>query len=111
MIFSIETKHHKILKNLKIIYGIGHTRAIRFHKRLGLNLRFGPTLLTKSQRRQANFLLKRLTINQKLRAYLKSVYQLSSRIKSCRGLRNKYGLPCRGQQTRTNAKTKKKLHF
>jgi small subunit ribosomal protein S13 len=110
--FSLfENKCYRILKNLKLIYGVGHTRALRFHRILGLNLRVGTLLLTRAQQRRAHFFAKRITTNQRLKEYIQKVMEFSYEIQTYRGLRNKCGLPARGQQTRTNAKTKKKFHL
>lgn len=51
-----------------------------------------------------------LTIEGKLRSVVRENIQLKRTIGSYAGLRHAMGLPVRGQRTKTNAKTAKKLN-
>lgn len=104
-------KKFTFLQNLKNIYGIGIARSKRFYKILGLNLRINSLLVTTRHYRSINFILNKLVIDEKLKKYLKNINKFSFEIRSYKGIRNKFGLPSRGQQTRTNAKTKKKFKY
>jgi small subunit ribosomal protein S13 len=101
------TTYRIVLKNT----GIGLSRALRLHKSLGLNLRHFPKKLKKKQIKKLNGKLKRLCLNKNLKQRQKSIFQYQFKIRHYRSVRTKAGLPCRGQRTRTNAKTKKKMVF
>lgn len=101
----------KLLKYLTSLYGIGKNRALRFHKIIGINLRLSSYYILKHQKKSLTFILNRLLILEKLRKYLSKIHRFAYNIRLRKGIRNKIGLPSRGQQTRTNAKTKKKLRY
>ena len=99
----------KLLKYLTSLYGIGKKRAVRFHKLIGINLRLSSYYILKYQKKSLAVKLVRLVILEKLRKYLSKIHRFAYNIRLRKGIRNKIGLPSRGQQTRTNAKTKKKI--
>ena len=109
IIKKVNNKKFTCLKNLQLIYGIGYSRALRFHKKLGLNLRLSSNFIKKSHKKVILYFLNKLIIDQKLLKYLKNIYNFAYNLRSQRGIRNRLGLPSRGQQTRTKPKTKKKL--
>ena len=106
---KLSNKKFTLLKNLQSIYGIGKNSSKNFHKKLGFNVRKSTLFISKKQKKIIANLIKKLVVNQKLLFHLKQIHDFAFNLKSYKGIRNKYGLPSRGQQTRTNAKTKKKL--
>ena len=109
MTILIENKTTKILKNLQNIYGVGRSRATALHKRAGLNLRVSSVFLKKKQEHHILKIIARITTGSVLLKHNKKRLEFLYDMKAIRGLRNRKGLPSRGQQTRTNAKTKQKL--
>lgn len=109
MFEKFNNRKFTLLKNLQSIYGIGYLRAFNFHKKIGINLRLSSIYIIKFQKKFINYHLKIMLIDHKLKQYLKNIHEFAYNIRSRKGVRNKIGLPSRGQQTRTNAKTKKKI--
>ncbi len=111
MELNFKSGKNKLLKHLVSLYGIGVSRAIRFHKWIGLNLRLSSKYVLRKQREKLVFRLNRLVILQNLKKYLYKIHDFAYKIRLRKGIRNKLGLPSRGQNTRTNAKTKKKFRY
>ena len=97
-----------LYKSLTSNYGIGITRAIKIYKLLGINKRKPSRYLLYKHTRLLNKRCSRLFINEQLKNYRKQIHSFAYSIRRYRGLRNRFKLPCRGQRTHTNAKTKKK---
>lgn len=106
---NFRSNKRKLLKHLTSLYGLGRARSIRLHKLTGLNLRLSSLYLLRSHRSKLVLRLNKLVILHKLRKYLYKIHSFEYQIRSRKGIRNKIGLPSRGQQTKTNAKTKKKF--
>jgi len=93
---------------LTYIYGIGNVVA----KQVLEELRIDPALrakdLTDEQVSQLNQLIERKYVveGQLRRQVMQNISRLKE-IKCYRGFRHMRGLPCRGQRTRTNARTRK----
>lgn len=109
MFEKLNNRKFTVLKNLQFIYGIGYKRAFNFHKKIGINLRLSSIYIIKFQKKIIKSNLKIMLVDHKLKQYLKDIHEFAYNIRSRKGVRNKIGLPSRGQQTRTNAKTKKKI--
>lgn len=93
---------------LTYIYGIGPYIA----KQVLADLRIDPALrakeLTDEQVSQLNQLIERkLVVEGQLRRQMMQNIGRLKEIKCYRGIRHIKGLPCRGQRTRTNARTRK----
>ena len=110
-IFESELSNNKpILFEMVSIFGIGKSHALLFCKKLGFSKNLKIKNLSKEQITE---LIKIIELSdfaivselKKLRL-LKTKKLLS--IKSYRGLRQKQGLPVRGQRTHTNARTSRK---
>ena len=108
MFEKLNNQKFTFLKNLQFIYGIGYKRAFNFQKKIGINLRVSSIYIIKVQKKIIKKYLKIILVDYKLKQYLKNIHNFAYNIRSRKGVRNKIGLPSRGQQTRTNAKTKKK---
>lgn len=100
-----------ILQNLTTIYGIGRNSAINICHATGFNPITALNLLREDQLYkilatiEKNFFL----IETNLKFYNKENHLYLARVKNIRAVRNRLGLPVRGQRTHTNAKTKLKL--
>ena len=112
-IFNNEVKN---IKNVSFLlqktYGIGKPVSNYTEKKLGFAKNLKIKNLTKVQKTSIIFLTNKLDL--KLDKDLKKLKLISLKllvsIKLYRGLRRLKGLPVRGQRTRTNAKTCKKLN-
>ena len=93
---------------LTYIYGIGRTTALKILDRTGVNWTRGIDDLSNEE---VNEIRKEIEQNIKVEGDLRR--EVGSSIKrlmeiGCyRGLRHRKGLPCRGQRTHTNARTRK----
>ena len=93
---------------LTYIYGIGNVVS----KQILEELRISPAVrakdLSEEQVSQINQLIERKYVveGQLRRQMMQNISRLKE-IKCYRGLRHMRGLPCRGQRTRTNARTRK----
>jgi small subunit ribosomal protein S13 len=102
----------KIRIGLTKIYGIGPNNAKYICKNLGFTENICTHQLTETQTFKLSRFLNNLDINtgpdlkQQILIFKKRLLN----IKSYRGIRYNYGFPIRGQRTRTNAKTSKRLH-
>lgn len=109
---DIELRPKKELRSsLKAIWGVGAHRADYVLARLGFAYPFWGDNLNYYLFNQITFVLHRL-----LTTKVKALRSLDLTIKNLveletyRGQRHRLGLPVRGQRTRTNARTIKKLH-
>ncbi|MDY0375617.1 MAG: 30S ribosomal protein S13 [Desulfobacterium sp.] len=99
-------KHVEIA--LTYIYGIGRTRSQQILEKVGINPTLKSDALTEAQ---VNDIRKVIDSELKVEGELRT--QISMNIKrlmdlGCyRGLRHRKSLPCRGQRTSTNARTRK----
>ncbi|MBI9087619.1 MAG: 30S ribosomal protein S13 [Desulfobacterium sp.] len=99
-------KHVEIA--LTYIFGIGRTRSKEILAKVGINPTLKSDLLTEEQ---VNDIRKVIDSDLKVEGELRT--EISMNIKrlmdlGCyRGLRHRKSLPCRGQRTSTNARTRK----
>ena len=93
---------------LTYIYGIGRTTALRVLEATGVDWTKNSDALTSEE---TNNIRKELEANYKVEGDLRR--DVTANIKrlmdiGCyRGLRHRRGLPCRGQRTHTNSRTRK----
>lgn len=94
--------------SLQYVHGIGKVTALRLCEKLGLDPRRRARELTDEElSRIAATIEGEVVVEGNLR---RQVQQNISRLKeiACyRGMRHRRGLPCRGQRTQTNARTRK----
>ena len=93
---------------LTYIYGIGRTTALKILDKTGVNWTRGIDDLSNEE---VNEIRKEIEQNIKVEGDLRrevgaSIKRLME-IGCYRGLRHRKGLPCRGQRTHTNARTRK----
>lgn len=91
-------------------YGLGMKNAQKICSKLGFYPWIRMHQLTEQQILGITKELSELTIEGNARAIVRENIQLKRRIGSYQGLRHAMGLPVRGQHTRNNGKTAKKLN-
>ena len=93
---------------LRYIYGIGPTLALEVIEKVGLDAAKKADDLTDDEiKRLSETLQSEYRIEGDLRREVQANIRRLVSIGSYRGLRHRRGLPCRGQRTSTNARTRK----
>ena len=93
---------------LQTIYGIGPAIAAEIVERAKIDPQIKASELTDENIAAITVLLQNdYTVEGDLRRELVTNIRRLQVINSYRGMRHKKGLPCRGQRTRTNARTRK----
>ncbi len=93
---------------LTYIYGIGRVTSNKVLKDTGINPDTRVKDLTEEQiGKIREYMDKNLTTEGELRRVVNMNIKALQEIKSYRGLRHKAGLPVRGQNTKSNARTRK----
>ncbi len=87
------------------VYGIGKQRALAICKAAGVDLTKKCRLITTEEEAAIRDEIARYTVEGELRRQVASNKLRLQKIRTYRGLRHFLGLPCRGQNTRNNAKT------
>jgi small subunit ribosomal protein S13 len=97
------------MKKKKYIYGIGKILAFKLFNKIGLNSRKKKIKLKSGYKTIFLTLVKDFLKGKELKNKIKKIFEFSEKIRTYKGMRNKYKYPCRGQRTKTNGKTKKKF--
>ena len=98
----------RISTSLTYIYGIGPHRAVEICKKADIDPELKTRDLTEDQsRRIIGIIDKDYQVEGSLRTELSMNIQRLMDIGCYRGLRHRRKLPCRGQNTKTNARTRK----
>lgn len=107
-ILGVDLPNKKVVIALTYIYGIGKTLASEIVEKIGVSPDMKANDLTDANIAQITKLLDSdYEVEGDLRRQLAmSVRRLQS-INCYRGIRHRRGLPCRGQRTKTNARTRK----
>ena len=107
-ILGVDLPNKKVVIALTYIYGIGNTLAAEIVDKIGVSPDMKANDLTDANIAQITKLLDSdYEVEGDLRRQLAmSVRRLQS-IHCYRGVRHRRGLPCRGQRTKTNARTRK----
>lgn len=99
-------KHLEI--GLTAVYGIGRHTAIKICKQVGIDPTRKSADLTEAEQDE----IRKAAAEHKLEGDLRREVSINIKrlmdIACYRGRRHKMGLPCRGQRTKTNARTRKK---
>ena len=94
--------------SLQYLYGIGRVKAINICFDLGINPQVRASELTEDEVSQiTKHLEANFTVEGALRRSITSDITRLRDIQSYRGIRHRRSLPCRGQRTRTNSRTRK----
>ncbi len=99
-------KHLEI--GLTAVFGIGRSRAIAICKKLGIDPSRKSSDLTEKEEDDIRNAVAEYEVEGDLRRTISMNIKRLMDIASYRGRRHRMNLPCRGQRTRTNAKTRKK---
>ncbi|MBM4013385.1 MAG: 30S ribosomal protein S13 [Planctomycetes bacterium] len=98
----------KVPYSLAYIYGVGVSTGRKICTELSINADARAKDLTEEElARIAEWLDKTMPVEGTLRRQVAVNIQRLKEIGSFRGLRHRKGLPCRGQRTKTNARTRK----
>ena len=98
----------RIVTSLTYIFGIGHSRAREICTKTEIDPQTRTSELTEDQARLIrNVIEKDLQVEGALRSEIAMNIQRLKDIGCYRGLRHRRGLPCRGQNTKNNARTRK----
>jgi len=93
---------------LTYLYGVGATSAEQICEVLGIQSDKRAQELTEDELSRAGaYIDKNFVIEGELRRLESSNISRLRKINCYRGIRHRRGLPCRGQRTRTNARTRK----
>ncbi|MFA9440080.1 MAG: 30S ribosomal protein S13 [Rhodocyclaceae bacterium] len=98
-------KHTEIA--LTAIYGIGRSRAQKICDTAGITRSAKIKDLTEEQMDRLREEVGKFTVEGDLRREITMNIKRLMDLGSYRGVRHRRGLPCRGQRTRTNARTRK----
>lgn len=93
--------------SLTYIYGIGRINAQKILAKTKINPATKAKDLTSQEVQEIVKILGTIPVEGELRKIVRDNIELLKRIGSYRGLRHSMKLPCRGQRTRTNARTRK----
>ena len=92
---------------LTYIYGIGPTRAKKILETTGISPDLRTDDLTENDIKELRNALSEYHIEGDLRREVAMNIKRLQEINSYRGMRHKRSLPCRGQRTKTNARTRR----
>ena len=98
----------RLVISLTYIYGIGNSVSSAIIAKLGLNPNMRTHLLKEDDIARLNALLQsEYVVEGDLRRQVQNNIKRLISIHCYRGMRHRLGLPCRGQRTRTNSRTRK----
>ncbi len=101
-------RNKRVVISLTYIYGIGPTTSKRILKEAGLDeSKRVKDLSDRDINKLRNIIEKQYTVEGDLRRNVQMDIKRMMEIGCYRGMRHKRGLPCRGQRTRTNSRTRK----
>lgn len=94
----------------KTIFGIGPKVASQLTARVGIYPRCKVNQLTEQQILELNKEISQLTVEGHLKQKINSDIQMKRAINSRAGIRHAQGFPVRGQKTKTNGATARRLN-
>jgi small subunit ribosomal protein S13 len=98
----------KVEVSLTYIFGIGRPTSLKICGAAGVSAETKVRDLTDDEvSRIREFIDKNYTVEGELRKQVRTDIQRLIEINSYRGVRHRRGLPCHGQRTKTNARTKR----
>ena len=93
---------------LRYIYGVGPAKALEIIEKLQIDRNIKANDLTSEQIGQINALLQNeMIVEGDLRRVVAADIRRLQQINCYRGIRHRRNLPCHGQRTKTNARTRK----
>ena len=108
-VIGVEIPDNKRLEiSLTYIFGVGRSTALKICDALKLDRGMRPRELSEEQLTTlANYVQQTYEVEGVLRRAVAGNVSRLREIGCYRGMRHRRGLPCRGQRTRTNARTRK----
>ena len=103
---NIHNHAHAVI-GLQAIFGIGQTRAQQICVAASVNPSTKVKDLTEAEMETLREAVAKFTVEGDLRREITMSIKRLMDMGCYRGLRHRRGLPCRGQRTRTNARTRK----
>ena len=98
----------RIEYSLRYIYGIGPAKALEIIGKLNIDRNIKAQELTSEQIGAINSMLQNdMVVEGELRRVIAADIRRLQQINSYRGIRHRRNLPCHGQRTKTNARTRK----
>ena len=98
----------RIEYSLRYIYGVGPAKALEIIEKLNIDRNIKASELTSEQIGQINSLLQNeMLVEGDLRRVIAADIRRLQQINCYRGTRHRRNLPCHGQRTKTNARTRK----
>jgi small subunit ribosomal protein S13 len=98
----------RIEYSLRYLYGIGPAKALEIIEKVGIDRDLMAKDLTQDQIAAITKMLQDdLLVEGDLRRSVAADIRRLQQINSYRGIRHRRNLPCRGQRTKTNARTRK----
>ena len=98
----------RIEYSLRYLYGIGPTKALEIIEKVGIDRDLMAKDLTQDQIAAITKMLQDdLLVEGDLRRAVAADIRRLQQINCYRGIRHRRNLPCRGQRTKTNARTRK----
>ena len=98
----------RIEYSLRYIYGVGPAKALEIIEKLNIDRNIKASELTSEQIGQINSLLQNeMLVEGDLRRVVAADIRRLQQINCYRGTRHRRNLPCHGQRTKTNARTRK----
>ena len=94
--------------SLQYLYGIGPAKALEIIEKVGIDRNIKASELTPEQIAKITKILQDdIMVEGDLRRAIDADIRRLQQINSYRGIRHRRNLPCRGQRTKTNARTRK----
>lgn len=97
----------QVLFSLTYIFGVGRTRSAEVCKKAGIDVAVRMKDLTEEEIARIAHVIDEFPTEGNLKRAIKDNIGRLISIQAYRGVRHRRGLPCRGQKTRTNARTRK----
>ncbi len=94
---------------LTYVYGIGRPKSKEILAHLNIDLFKKVKDITEAEEKSINQYLKEMTLENDLKREVNGFIKRLREIKCYKGMRHNLGLPVRGQSTRKNGRTAKKL--
>ncbi|MBR1977828.1 30S ribosomal protein S13 [bacterium] len=100
-------RNKRIIVGLTYIFGIGPARSAKILEACGISPDIRTDDLTEDDIRKLRDEISHYTIEGDLKREITLNIKRLSEIGSFRGMRHRKSLPCRGQRTKTNARTRR----
>ncbi len=100
-------RNKRMIVALTYIFGIGPTRSAKILTAAGISFDLRTDDLTEDDIRKLRDEISHYTIEGDLKREITMNIKRLSEINSYRGIRHRKNLPCRGQRTKTNARTRR----